>query len=286
MSKARREDNHEHNDVGQVCIDGYGRQLIVDLGVYGGYPVGFFTRDRFKYYEAQAWGHNVPVFGGREMAFNYILDPDHTENKLHNKKAANAQGKITRSEFSDDLGSIWSIDTTGAYEGVVQSSRTVIHLFPGIALVLDEAKLENPESISIRWHTADKAAPAKDGSFTVTNSPSTLSAKIISLDDNELSFGQGHHKYEAPWDRNQFGPKMLEQPNNFVEAKLDNSDHCRVLSLFSINKEKTQIPEWNQENDTLSIKTDDGTVVVSIHPDKITVGTESIVEVWSAPFTT
>jgi hypothetical protein len=286
MSKARREDNHEHNDVGQVCIDGYGRELIVDLGVYGGYPVGFFTRDRFRYYDTQAWGHNVPVFGGREMAFNYILDPNHTEGKLHNKRAANAQGEITRSEFSDDLGSIWSIDTTAAYEGVVQSIRTVIHLFPGIVIVLDEAKLEKSESISIRWHTVDMAAPASDGSFSVNNSPATLSAKIVTLDDNELSFGQGDHKYEAPWDRNQYGPKMLEQENNFIEAKLDNSDHCRVLSLFSINKESVEIPKWNREDNIISIETDSGKVLVSIHPDKITVGIESTAEIWSAPFTT
>ncbi len=285
MSKARREDNHEHNDIGQVCIDGYGKQLIVDLGVYGGYPVGFFTRDRFKYYEAQAWGHNVPVFGGREMAFNYILDPDHTEGNLHNKKAADAQGKITRSEFSDDLGSIWSIDTTAAYEGVVQSSRTVIHFFPGVVLVLDEAKLEKSESISIRWHTVDKAAPAKDGSFTVSNQPASLSAKIFSLDNNELSFGQGHHKYEAPWDRNQFGPKMREQPNNFVEAKLDNSDHCQILSLFSITKDSVEISKWNQKANIISIETDSGKIIVSIHSDKITLGTDSTAEIWTAPFT-
>jgi hypothetical protein len=285
MSKARREDNHEHNDIGQVCIDGYGRQLIVDLGTYGGYPVGFFTRDRFRYYDAQAWGHNVPLFGGREMAFNYILDPDHTEGKLHNKRAGNAQGKITRSEFSDSMGSIWSIDTTAAYEGIIQSIRTVIHLFPGIVVVLDEAKLEIPESISIRWHTANNTAPSNDGSFTVANQPASLFAKIFTLDDNQLSFGQGHHQYEAPWDNNQYGPKMLEQPNSFVEAKLDNSDHCRILSLFSITKDTVKIPEWKKEGNTISIETDSGKTVVAIHPDKIAVGTDSTPEIWTAPFT-
>jgi hypothetical protein len=285
MSKARREDNHEHNDIGQVCIDGYGKPLIVDLGVYVGYPRGFFTKDRFKYYDAQAWGHNVPLFGGREMKFNYILDPKHTEGILDNKKASNAQGKITQSEFSDSLGSTWSIDTTAAYERVIRSSRTVIHLFPGIVLVLDEAKLENQESISIRWHTVDKATPAKDGSFVVKNEPTTLSAKIVSLDDNVLSFGKDHHQYEAPWNKNQFGSIMAERHSSFVEAKLDNSDHCRVLSLFYITKDKTEIPKWNRENNTISIETDSGKVIVSIHSDKITLGTDSANEIWTAPFT-
>ncbi len=286
MSKARREDNHEHNDIGQVCIDGYGKPLIIDLERVGtGYPNGYATRDRWKYYIAQAWGHNIPVFGGREMKFNYILDPDHLEGKLHNKKAGDAQGKITRSEFSDDLGSIWKIDTKAAYEGVLQSSRTVIHLFPGIVLVLDEAKLEKPESISIRWHTVDYAIPTEDDSFVVRNEPAILSAKIFSLDDNKLKFGQDHHQYKAPWDKNHYGAKMEDGHTSFVEAKLDHSDHCKIFSLFSISKEKAEIPKWKRENNIISIETDSGKTIVSLYSDKITVGIDSMDEIWTAPFT-
>ncbi len=284
MSKARREDNHEHNDIGQVCIDGYGKPLIVDLERAGtAYPHGYATKNRWQYYIAQAWGHNVPLFGGREMKFNYILDSDHLEGKLHNKKAGDAQGEITRSEFSDYLGSIWSIDTTASYEGVFQSSRTVIHLFPGIVAVLDEAKLEKPESISIRWHTVDDATPSKDGSFIVRNAPTTLSAKMFSLDDNELSFGQSRHQYKAPWDKNHFGVKMEDGHTSFVEAKLQNTDRCRVLSLFSVYKETIEPPEWKKEDNTISIETDSGRAILSIHSDKIVVGIDSNKEIWSTP---
>ena len=108
---------------------------------------------------------------------------------------------------------------------------------------------------------------------------------MLTLNDDELSFGQGHHQYKAPWDKNHFGTKMKDGHTSFVEAKLDNSDHCRVLSLFYITKDKAEIPEWNRENNTISIKTDSGKAIVSIHSDKIVLGTDSMNEIWTAPFT-
>ena len=60
-------ENHEHNDVGQLCVDGYGERLIVDLGSPSGYPADFFEENRWKYYNASIKGHNVLMFNGREM---------------------------------------------------------------------------------------------------------------------------------------------------------------------------------------------------------------------------
>ena len=66
-SKAGREAVHEHNDVGQLCIDGYGERLIIDMGSPSSYPADFFTENRWQYYNASARGHNVFLFGDRDM---------------------------------------------------------------------------------------------------------------------------------------------------------------------------------------------------------------------------
>jgi len=109
-SKARREDNHEHNDAGQVVMDGEGLPLIVDWGTPPTtYPAGFFTKDRFRYFEAQAFGHNVPVFGGRDMRSCYVLDPDYTDGTLHGKRALQAQGHIVESTFDESWGGLWKL---------------------------------------------------------------------------------------------------------------------------------------------------------------------------------
>ena len=46
------------------------------------------------------------------------------------------------------------MDLTAAYDGVKSARRTVVHLLPGIAVVLDEGELDESEEISLRWHTA------------------------------------------------------------------------------------------------------------------------------------
>ena len=132
-SKARREDNHEHNDPGQVVIDGEGQPLIVDWGTpETSYPAGFFTYHRFDYFEGSACGHNVLVFGDREMESCYELHPKYTEGPaFHGKRALHNQGHIVASEFDDRWGGQWSIDTTAAWSGVVRNLRTVLHIHPG-----------------------------------------------------------------------------------------------------------------------------------------------------------
>ena len=89
--KAGVERYHQHHDAGQVCIDGYGEELIVDLGSPPGYPKDFFSeKARYRYYNASAWGHNVLMFGDREMA-----------------AGKGEIAPITAAKFDDRLGGYW-----------------------------------------------------------------------------------------------------------------------------------------------------------------------------------
>ncbi|MDP6039145.1 MAG: heparinase II/III family protein, partial [Candidatus Latescibacteria bacterium] len=136
---------HGHHDVGQICIDGYGERLIVDLGSPPGYPADYGA-NKYEYYNASAHGHNILIFGGREMK--------------HKERA-----EILDASFEDDKGGTWQTDLTPKYDGAKTARRTVVHLHPEVIAVLDEAELEAEENISLRWHTISPATPDDTGCF-------------------------------------------------------------------------------------------------------------------------
>ena len=87
--KAKRDHNHAHNDVGQLCIDARGQRMIVDPGSPSGYSEDFFDENRWKYYNASVLGHNVPMFGGREQ-----LSPNSTRGVKTGIDFASVSGRI------------------------------------------------------------------------------------------------------------------------------------------------------------------------------------------------
>jgi hypothetical protein len=269
-SKARREDNHEHNDPGQVVIEGAGRSLIVDWGTpTTSYPMGFFTENRFKYFDTQAFGHNILVFGGRDMQSCYELNPDYKTGTLHGKRAVYRQGRIVRAEFDDTWGGLWQIDTAPAWDGVKRNLRTVLHVFPGFVLVLDDAELETTESISLRWNTAQKPALADHGSFSLSLDNVGLAAQVVSLDGQALTHRLGNQGYTAPWNQDQFGGTLPERNCPYVESLLT-ADHCRLLTLFAVQPGNT-LSAWSQSGNTLSGRSGDATLEVELGTDTVTV---------------
>lgn len=246
-SKARREDNHEHNDPGQVVIDGEGLPLIVDWGTPPTtYPAGFFTRDRFRYFDTQAFGHNVLVFGGRDLKSCYILHPNYTEGPLHGKRARLAQGRIVNSEFDPTWGGTWKLDTTDAWDGVRQCVRTVLHVFPGFVVVLDEAVLEETEPISLRWNTALKPSMAGEDGFALQLDRVGLAARILNLGSDKAGHRIAHQQYTAPWNMDQFGGILPDRGCPYFETFLE-SDRCRLLSLFAVQP-GPRVTAWIEDN--------------------------------------
>jgi len=233
-SKARREDNHEHNDPGQVVIDGEGSPLIVDWGTpTTTYPAGFFTRDRFHYFDTRAFGHNVLVFGKRDLKSCYVLHPRYTEGQLHGKRALRAQGRLVRSEFDPSWGGLWKIDTTEAWDGVRKCVRSVLHIFPGFVIVLDQAVLEKPETISLRWNTARRPTlTGKDG-FSLQLERVGLAGRVLHPGSGEAIHRIANQKYTPPWNKDQFGGMLPERDCPYFET-LVAEERCRFLSLFAV----------------------------------------------------
>lgn len=267
-SKARREDNHEHNDPGQVVIDGEGQPLIVDRGKAGtAYPAGYATKNRFRYYDTKAFGHNILVFGGREMKSCYELHPNHTTGPLHGKRALHAQGHIASAEFDDNWGGQWTIDTTAAWDGVKSNLRTVLHIHPGFVVVLDEAQLETTESISLRWNTVHKPILVGDDGFSLQSKGVGLAARVLNLNSGEITYRLGNHQYVAPWNKDQFGSDLQQRDAPYFEA-LINDDHCRLLSLFAVQP-SDQTVAWTQEDNILKGAIGDSKLEARINTDKL-----------------
>lgn len=263
--KAGREENHEHNDIGQLCIDGYGERLIVDLGSPSAYPEDFFEANRWKYYNASVRGHNILMFGGREMRV-----PSRDRGEKFGEEFKKIQGKIVESNFNDKAGGYWRIDLTGAYEGVKTIYRTVVHLFPGIVAVLDEAELEKEEEISLRWHTIDRCEPDADGNFIVLGERAKIIGKVINLGEEKFSIQRNEHEYQPPFDRDRLGDPLEQRRESFIEAKLIGKS-CRLLSLFAVAKKTAITKNWNLDKKDWSIQINDGLFKVKTSENELTV---------------
>ena len=241
-------EGHGNHDAGQVCIDGHGERLIVDLGSPEMYPKDY-GENRYEYYNAAASGHNVLIFGGREM-----------------RRSEDDRAEILSSSFDDAKGGRWTIDLTGMYEGVKSVRRTVVHLLPGVVAVYDEAELEREEDISLRWHTVDQAEPDAEGAFTVRGARASLSARVVRL-DGEASFARGQHEYRPPFNRGRLGDVFTPRNESYVEISAVDS-RCRLLSLFSVFGPENELAAWHGSGNEWRIETLDGPVIVRVDDSK------------------
>ena len=246
-------EGHGNHDAGQVCIDGWGERLILDVGIPTPvYPGDFFSGHRYEYYNAAAFGHNVLVFGGREM-----------------RRTADDRAEIIAASFDDSQGGEWTLDLAGMYDGARAVRRTVVHRFPGIVAVLDEAELEREEEISLRWHTIDRAAPDADGRFTVRGEKASMAGRVLRL-DGDITVSRGEHAYTPPYDRCRLGDPLYQPRESYIEARCT-AGRCRLLSLFAVFPPGAEPCAWREDESGPSIDTPDGRFRVTLEEDTLQV---------------
>jgi len=259
-SKAAQEHNHGHADWGQVCIDGYGERLVIDLGAPPRYP-----RDqKERYYNYQQWGHNVLVFGSNETGGVSVNEP--------------RQGTIAQVELDDARGGAWAMDLSEVYGEGCRVVRHVVHLLPRVAVVLDEAELEAPQPISLRWHTISPAEPDTDGRFTVRGESAALTGQVLRL-DGEAEVRLGRHEYRPPYDTDRLDEPYPKVREPFVEVKTT-ARMCRMLSLFCVFGPDERAASWERAAEGWAIETPEGTVQVLIDGSALAVGDAATDRVW------
>lgn len=215
---------HLDYDAGQVCIEGYGNRLIVDLYNSGGYvDRGLERKD---YYGKGTFGHNVLMIGGRSTLD--LGDPP---------------PRITDGEFDDTRGGWWRCDLTGVYEGADRVMRIVVHLYPGIVAVLDEVRLtDGADDISLRWHTEDACTPDAGGRFTVASGSARCTGRVISPGGETVRYARGEHVYEPPYNVNYHNIEY-EQHESYVEASVRGAE-AALLSLFCVTPNDGTDRSW------------------------------------------
>jgi hypothetical protein len=265
--KTGREDNHEHNDVGQLCIDGYGDRLIVDLGSPSSYPADFFSENRWAYYNASIRGHNVLMFDGQEPR----MDRD-------------ARARIIDFTADDRRGASCCLDLTAVYPEVQSVGRTIIHLLPGVVAVLDTARRSQPAEISLRWHTVTSCLPDAEGRFWVVGPNSRLASRLISLDTEPVTPRRGEHRYHPPHDLNRLGEPLEPRRESYVELNRT-AEQIRWLSLFCVYPKTRSVDQWTKNGDGYDITGPDGTSRVELTDNILRVrNVESGVEIESVIF--
>ena len=261
--KAKRDHNHAHNDVGQLCIDALGERMIVDLGAPSAYPEDFFDESRWKYYNASTLGHNVPMFGGREQR-----SAEWSDGINHPTDWDKINGVIEQEHFEDQNGGYWQLDLTRAYDQVRYVKRTVVHLFPGFVAVLDEGELEREESISLRWHTIAEARVSPMGAFSFESNGVGLIGRIEILDGELDSHQIRRHSYEAPYHRDRTGDLLEQRREPYIESALNGSRY-RALTLFALADEESGDRQWTRDQNSWSFETADDRCEVSLIGDSI-----------------
>ncbi len=260
--KAGIEQNHEHHDAGQLCIDGYGERLIVDLGSPPGYPSDFFTSQRWKYYNASCVGHNLVTLDDEEM---------------HGPRGACAD--IIATEFDDSRGGYWQLDLTSFVPTAERVVRTVVHLTPGIVAVVDDVKLEDSRPLTLRWHTVDRAEPNADGTFEVHAGDVSLAGSVTALGETEITVSRGEHVYRAPYDTDRNGGKLEQRRESFVQAQTS-ARSTRILSLFAVMPLGATPTKWQSSATGHEITTPDGSYKVSFQDDLLRVAESSTGRHW------
>lgn len=261
--KSGRESYHGHADWGQVCVDGYGERLVIDLGSPPGYP----KNHKERYYNYQQFGHNVFMIGQNETGGVSV-------------RAKGPHGETTWSEFDPDRGAAWTFDLSGVYGEGYDVSRTVVHLLPRIAVVLDEARLPEVEPISMRWHLAREVEPNDDGTFFMKGKSAGLSGRTMRLDGG-ATLSTGTHAYVAPYNKHRLGAEFKQRNESYIELKT--SDRvCRILTLFAIYEAGGVQRLWKENDDGWEIETPEGLVQVAVVGGSLKVQREDGA-VWQAP---
>ncbi len=250
--KAGREAYHGHADWGQLCIDGYGERLVVDLGSPPGYPKSHTER----YYNYQQFGHNVFVFGKNETGGVSLREKGR-------------YGKTVWSEFDGEKGAAWNMDLSHVYDEGATVRRRVVHLLPRVAVVLDEARLPEAMPISLRWHLSGPVEPTSDGSFVRRGKAATLVGRTIRL-DGDATLDTATHAYVAPYNTHRLGSELKQRNEPYVEVKTTD-DRCRILTLFSVLEEGAEPSLWVNADGGWNTETPEGTVSVRVDGDTLRV---------------
>lgn len=220
FGKAGIEENHEHADVGEVCLEAGDTRLLIDIGSPSMYPADFFGENRFRYYNAGTAGHNVPQVNGAEQNLKEL--PIILEDAVRKDPPS------------------WKLDLTPLYPGAAKVIRHVIHFRPDILCVLDSITPAGRETVSLPWHFLNEPVFTSEKNpyrFILRQEKVCLSGVIEIVSRESSSVEIKRHIYTPPFDRGRLGDPLEQRKEPFL--KISTAGSCSILSLFSVKRGNT-----------------------------------------------
>ncbi|PHN05720.1 hypothetical protein CRP01_14685 [Flavilitoribacter nigricans DSM 23189 = NBRC 102662] len=252
--KAGRETNHDDNDVGQLCIDGFGERLIVDVGKPEPiYPLDYFAKTQYNYYTRSSLGHNVLRIGNEEMR----AEPNET-----------ARGEILDFWADDSVGSYWQLDLSPVYENAERVSRTVAHLHPGLVVVHDYALLAAADSLDLRWHTIHPPEMSGADGFRTRSGKAALSAKVIELAGKPLTFSTDHHEFKPPYHLTRQDDPLEQHYDPYVRIETVGRE-VALFSIFVVSPADDPDPVWREISDGWAVQSGDTDYEIRVETEAI-----------------
>lgn len=248
--KAGGEQNHGHADWGNVCLDGFGERLLVDLGSPPSYP----AKHRERYYNYQQSGHNVVVIGRNDLG------------GIQHRNSV--QGTRVTDSFDNRRGGLWHVDLSSIYE-VPHVSRRLIHLLPRVVVVLDRVTLAAPDHISVRWHSMNRPKMDEQDRFQIESNGVHL-ASLSKRVDGDCMTQVGNHEYKHPYDVGRLGEVFEQRNEPYIEFHADD-DQFEIISLFCVFGVDELSGEWLATDDGWSIATPEGSVRVTLNSERLAV---------------
>lgn len=158
----------------------------------------------------------------------------------------------------------------------------MVHRFPGVVAVLDEATLARPDEISLRWHTADRCEPDAAGRFLVESDGVKLAARVVALDGAAIEPVCREHAYRPPHDRNRVGEPLVQRRESYVEVART-AAACRLLTLFAVLPRGAEAATWEADDDGWTIATEAGRFTVRVDAGALAIRRGDEAEAWSIP---
>ncbi len=249
-AKADREPNHSHADWGQVCLDGFGQRLLVDLGWSPGYPIHVNRKHIYNYQQA---GHNVLMIGDAASG---------------GSQHGTGGGTLLNATFDPARGGTWQFDLTPVYARARRVRRSVVHLLPRIAVVVDEADVRESETeIGLRWHLGAEPEWDVGGNFTCRVPPATLCGWTGRIDGpSDLTLAR--HVYREPYHVDRLGNVFVQQHEPYLELTAT-TGAWRSLGIFAVFGTDETPADWERSANAWRIVTPEGPVEIRLDKDRL-----------------
>jgi hypothetical protein len=152
---------HQHADKLNLCIDAFGRALLVDSGRYS------YANDRWRVYFVGTAAHNSIVIDGQTQKYEELratspVSPDNY--------AITPQYDFARGTFTGGYATV---------QGTTTHARAVLYVKNQFWVVVDRIDTDAPHTVDVLWHFAPECHVRVDGNDVLSDDAGLGNLRIV-----------------------------------------------------------------------------------------------------------